>query len=155
MGSTIFCIFWYRLLLPCVMKYTVKKDVTLAFSIVSDINKKYFQCIVEHYFYFMKLLLVLTNVKNMGGLSGSAGGMLYSVLLMVCVRHRMLNCLHFLLYFTMIVSLIADSSRDSKVLRKVGGRHGMVFGYVSPKSIHLPPLVPGMVARNTFDELAC
>ena len=46
-----------------------------------------------------------------------------------------------------LVSLNADSSRDSNVFRKVGGRHGMVFGYVSPKAIHLPPLVPGTVLR--------
>jgi len=43
--------------------------------------------------------------------------------------------------------LNADSSRDSNVFRKVGGRHGMVFGYVSPKAIHLPPLVPGTMSR--------
>jgi len=41
--------------------------------------------------------------------------------------------------------MTADSLRDSGVFRKVGGRHGMVFGYVSPKAIHLPPLVPGTV----------
>jgi len=45
-------------------------------------------------------------------------------------------------------SLNADSSRDSNVFRKVGGRHGMVFGYVLPKAIHLAPLVPGTVARR-------
>ena len=55
--------------------------------------------------------------------------------------------LHFSLYFMFLVSLNADSSRDSNVFRKVGGRHGMVFGYVSPKAIHLPPLVPGTVLR--------
>jgi len=44
-------------------------------------------------------------------------------------------------------SLHADSSCDSNVFRKVGGRHGMVFGYVSPKAIHLAPLVPGTVSR--------
>ena len=53
----------------------------------------------------------------------------------------------FPLYFIVLISLNADSSRDSNVFRKVGGRHGMVFGYVSPKAIHLPPLVPGTVPR--------
>jgi len=54
-----------------------------------------------------------------------------------------------------LVSLNADSSRDSNVLRKVGGRHGMVFGYVSPKAIHLPPLVPGTVPCRGLAEFAC
>jgi len=41
------------------------------------------------------------------------------------------------------------------VFRKVGGRHGMVFGYVSPKAIHLTPLVPGTVrARFAVSLLA-
>ena len=44
-------------------------------------------------------------------------------------------------------SLHADSSCDSNLFRKVGGRHGMVFGYVSPKAVHLAPLVPGIVPR--------
>lgn len=52
-----------------------------------------------------------------------------------------------IVYLMFLVSLNADSSRDSNVFRKVGGRHGMVFGYVSPKAIHLPPLVPGKVPR--------
>lgn len=55
--------------------------------------------------------------------------------------------------FIFFLSLvIAGNSNGSQLMsRKAGGRHGMVYGYVSPKAIQQCPLVPGKEVLAVLD----